>query len=301
MSKITHLSQDWQNWITENLGRGCTPQSVVEVMVEKNFDPMFASAIVFHFVSGGNKGQMPGVLPGPAIAGAQTAQQRAAQTGYVYETPRFPMAGAVIRAADRDVRVVSRMEKPVVAVLDGLLTLDECDELVRLSEKKLKRSTIVDPQTGREEVIDDRSSFGTFFHLRENEFITRLDERVSALMHWPLQNGEGIQILNYRIGGEYKPHFDYFPEQDPGSHVHLKTGGQRVSTLIMYLNDVEEGGETIFPEIGLSVAPRKGSAVYFEYCNSDGQVDPLTLHGGNPVKRGEKWIATKWMRQHAFA
>ncbi|UXY14741.1 2OG-Fe(II) oxygenase [Chitiniphilus purpureus] len=298
MSKITHLSPEWQSWILENLGRGCTPQSVVEVMVEKNFDPMFASAIVFHFVSSGNSGA--GGLPGPAIPGAQSAQQRAIQSGYVYETPRFPQAGSVIRTGDRDVRVVVRMEKPVVAVLDGLLSQEECDELIRLSANKLKRSTIVDPQTGREEVIDDRTSLGTFFSLRENEFIARLDERVSQLMHWPVENGEGLQILNYRVGGEYKPHYDYFPEQDPGSHVHLKSGGQRVSTLVMYLNDVDEGGETIFPEMGLSVSPKKGSAVYFEYCNSQGQVDPLTLHGGAPVIKGEKWIATKWMRQRIF-
>lgn len=72
----------------------------------------------------------------------------------------------------------------------------------------------------------------------------------------------------------------------------LINGGQRVSTLIMYLNDVVSGGETIFPKIGLSIVPKKGSAaaVYFEYSNSLGQVDPLTLHGGSPVVQGEKWM-----------
>lgn len=72
---------------------------------------------------------------------------------------------------------------------------------------------------------------------------------------------------------------------------------RRVSTLVIYLNDVEGGGETMFPEVGLSVTPKKGSAVYFEYCNSLGQIDPLSLHCGVPVTAGEKWIATKWMRQ----
>jgi prolyl 4-hydroxylase len=68
----------------------------------------------------------------------------------------------------------------------------------------------------------------------------------------------------------------------------------------MYLNDVEQGGETIFPSIHLSVTPKKGSAVYFEYCNDLGQVDSMSLHGGVPVIAGEKWIATKWMRQRRY-
>jgi prolyl 4-hydroxylase len=82
--------------------------------------------------------------------------------------------------------------------------------------------------------------------------------------------------------------------------VQMTIGGQRVSTMVMYLNEVEEGGTTIFPEIGLEVVPKKGSAVYFEYTNSQNQLDRLTLHGGSPVTRGEKWIVTKWMRQRRY-
>ncbi|WP_145927215.1 2OG-Fe(II) oxygenase [Jeongeupia sp. USM3] len=286
MDRITHLSPDWQGWITENLQRGCTPMSLVEVMVEKNFDPMFANAVVFQLSSSGT--------PQPA----QPSQP--ATNGYRYEAPRFNHEGNVIRTADRDVRIVSRIGQPVIAVLDGLLSHEECDELIRQSERKLQRSTIVDPQTGKHEVIADRTSFGTFFTLNENDFIARLDARIAAVMNWPIENGEGIQILNYKTAGEYKPHYDYFPTADPGSAAHLANGGQRVSTMVMYLNDVDTGGETIFPELGVSVAPKKGSAVYFEYTNSHGEVDPLTLHGGAPVRDGEKWIATKWMRQRRF-
>ncbi|XZG71573.1 2OG-Fe(II) oxygenase [Chitinibacteraceae bacterium HSL-7] len=298
MSKITHLSTEWQTWILENVDRGCSPQTIVDVMVDKNFDPMFANAIVFHYVSTSGKGQggTAATLPG-----APSAQQRALSTGYEYEKPRLPMDQAVIHAGDRDVRVAMRMERPVVVVFEDVLSHEECDELIRQSEARLKRSAIVDPTTGVDTVIDDRTSYGTFFHVRENEFITKLDERLAALMHWPVEKGEGIQILNYQIGAEYKPHYDYFPPQDAGSHAHLSNAGQRVATLVMYLNDVEEGGETIFPELGLSVPPRKGSAVYFEYCNSKSQVDPLTLHGGAPVRKGEKWIATKWLRERNFS
>lgn len=103
-------------------------------------------------------------------------------------------------------------------------------------------------------------------------------------------------MLNYKPGTEYKPHFDYFPATQEGNASNPEKKGQRVSTLIIYLNDVEEGGATVFPSIGLSVIPKRGSAVYFEYYNSLGQVNPLTLHAGAPVIKGEKWAVTQWMR-----
>jgi prolyl 4-hydroxylase len=185
-------------------------------------------------------------------------------------------------------------------VFSGLLSVDECDEVIARSRAKLKRLTTVNPQTGQEDVIDRRTSDGTFFQRCEDDFIATLDRRIARLMAWPLENGEGLQILRYGVGGEYKPHFDYFPPADPGSATHLVHGGQRVATLVVYLNDVAAGGETIFPDAAMAVAPRQGGAVYFRYCNGAGQVDPLTLHGGAPVLAGEKWIMTKRMRQRAY-
>ena len=277
-----HLSLEWQQWIRDNLARGCAVSSMVAMMVQANFDAHFARECIAK------------VQGGPLVSDTQ------ATTPYVYEEPRFPMHGNVIATADRHVRVSMRLSKPVVAVLDDLFSMDECDELIRLSRIKLQRSTIVDPVTGRETVIDARSSYGTFFHAGETEFIAKLETRIATVMNWPAENGEGLQILNYQVGAEYKPHFDYFPPGDPGSAVHLAKGGQRVSTLVIYLNDVEGAGETMFPEIGLSVSPKKGSAVYFEYCNNLGQTDPLSLHCGVAVAAGEKWIATKWMRQGSY-
>jgi prolyl 4-hydroxylase len=209
-------------------------------------------------------------------------------------------AGNRIDVGDREVEVVMRCERPQVMVFANVLSSEECDEVVARSATKLKRSTIVDPKTGKEDIIERRTSEGTFFTLCEDDFIARLDKRIARLMNWPMENGEGFQILRYGVGGEYKPHFDYFPPSDPGSSVHLARGGQRVSTLVLYLNDVVEGGETIFPDVGMSVAPRKGGAVYFRYFNGRGQIDPLTLHGGAPVIAGEKWIMTKWMRQRRY-
>ena len=288
MNAMTQLPPEWHSWIQENLARGCTPQSLIDDMVRNHFDPVFARAAV------------NGVMSGPFTTTTQTQAKAANQaTGYVYEKPRLH-GGNLIRTSDRDVRIVMRVRRPLIAVLDGVLSDEECDELIQRSSDKMRRSTTVDPKTGKHEVIADRSSEGTFFALNADPFIARLDRRISEVMNWPVENGEGLQILHYGVGGEYKPHFDYFPPEDPGSQVQMTIGGQRVSTMVMYLNEVEEGGTTIFPEIGLEVVPKKGSAVYFEYTNSQNQLDKLTLHGGSPVTRGEKWIMTKWMRQRRY-
>lgn len=283
MNTITQLTPEWRDWIADNLARGCSVQSLVADMVRNRFEPAFAGAAVH------------GMQNGMAVPAASAPQGG----DYVYETPRLA-AGNRILAVDREVQVSLRVAQPALAVLDNVLSHDECDELIGRASAKLKRSTIVDPATGKHETIADRSSEGTFFGINADDFIARLDRRVSALMNLPVDHGEGLQILHYGPGGEYKPHFDFFPPNDPGSAVQMASGGQRVSTLVMYLNEVEEGGATIFPELGLSVLPKKGSAVHFEYANSRGQLDPRTLHGGAPVLRGEKWIVTKWMRQRRY-
>ena len=287
MNAITQLPPEWHHWIQENLARGCAPQSLIDDMVRNHFDPVFARAAV------------NGVMGGPFVAPVQVKAQPKTAQGYVYEKPRLH-AGNLIRTFDREVRIVARVNRPMIAVLDGVLSIEECDELIRRSADKMRRSTTVDPLTGKHEVIADRSSEGTFFTVNADPFIARLDRRISEVMNWPVDHGEGLQILHYGIGGEYKPHFDYFPPEDPGSQVQMTIGGQRISTMVVYLNEVEEGGTTIFPEIGLEVVPKKGSAVYFEYTNSQNQLDKLTLHGGSPVTRGEKWIVTKWMRQRRY-
>jgi prolyl 4-hydroxylase len=291
LSNNSPLSSEWKKWISDNLAKGCAPESLVEIMVRQDFDPIFARTYIHWLCS---------ARSASASTTASAEIIDSPEVGYIYETPRLQQSGRIIKTADRDVHVSLRMAKPVLAVFDNLLTHKECDELIRLASIKLERSKIVDPETGLEEIIQDRSSYGTFFNLNEDKFIARLDRRIATVMNWPIENGEGIQILNYKVGAEYKAHFDYFPPGDPGSAAHLAQAGQRVSTLVMYLNDVEEGGETAFPDLGLAITPKKGSAAYFEYCNSHDQVDPLTLHSGMPVIAGEKWIATKWMRQKKY-
>jgi prolyl 4-hydroxylase len=154
--------------------------------------------------------------------------------------------------------------------------------------------------TGKDVVSGQRTSLGMFFQLRENSFIGRLDQRIAEIMNLPPEHGEGLQILYYPAGAGSAPHFDFLLPSNPANQASLARSGQRVSTLVTYLNEVEGGGETVFPEAGWAVSPVRGNAVYFEYANTLNQLDHASLHASNPVTQGEKWVATKWMRQRPF-
>lgn len=199
---------------------------------------------------------------------------------------------------DRRVTVLCAMSDPSIVVIGHFLSDEECDGLIEAAKPRLARSLTVATKTGGEELNADRTSNGMFFARAENELIARIERRLAQLTRWPVENGEGLQILHYRPGAEYKPHYDYFDPHEPGTPTILKRGGQRVATIIMYLHEPEAGGGTVFPDVKFTVAPKRGHAVFFSYSRAH----PATksLHGGEPVVRGEKWVATKWLREGKF-
>jgi len=201
-------------------------------------------------------------------------------------------------AGDRQVNAITVLRDPPLLVLEGLLSRDECQALIKAAAPRMSRSLTVDVKTGGEETNQARTSEGMFFERGESEIISRIEARIGKLLGWPVENGEGLQVLRYGPGAEYKPHYDYFDPAEPGTAGILQRGGQRVATLVMYLNEPEAGGATVFPDVTLAVLPKCGNAVFFNYS----QPHPMsrTLHGGAPVVSGDKWIATKWLREREF-
>ncbi|KAA9011588.1 2OG-Fe(II) oxygenase [Niallia endozanthoxylica] len=205
----------------------------------------------------------------------------------VREVTIFSHNGNKIKTEDREINIIARFEEPLVVVLGSVLDDEECETLIQLSKDLLQRSKI----GSTKEVSDIRTSSGAFLTDVKSNILARVEKRVSAIMGIPIEHGEGLHILNYKPGQEYKEHLDYFT---PTSKV---AKNNRISTLVLYLNDVEEGGTTFFPKLNLTVCPQKGIAVYFEYFYNDPILNELTLHAGAPVVKGEKWIATQWMRR----
>ncbi|MCD7035373.1 2OG-Fe(II) oxygenase [Metabacillus sp. GX 13764] len=208
---------------------------------------------------------------------------------HVQEEPIFYHKGSKIVTSDREIQILAKIEEPFVAVLGNVLSEEECEELIQVSKDHLNRSKI----GSQRDVNSIRTSSGAFLPEMADGAVARVEKRVAEIMGIPLEHGEGLHILNYQPGQEYKAHYDYFTSAKANSN-------PRISTLVMYLNDVEEGGETYFPHLKLSVAPQRGMAVYFEYFYKDQTLNEMTLHGGSPVVKGEKWAATQWVRRKQY-
>jgi prolyl 4-hydroxylase len=239
-----------------------------------------------------------GELPPPFTAATKPHGATAFGSRDIVPEPDLQTDPCSIRVDGHDIHVLMSLRNPRIVVFSNLLTAQECDAIIEAARPRMQRSLTVDNQSGGESVNDDRTSNGMFFQRGENEVVRRLEERIARLLHWPVENGEGLQVLHYRPGAEYKPHHDYFAPGEPGTPTILKRGGQRVGTLVMYLNEPVRGGGTTFPEVPLQVMPRRGNAVFFSYDRPDPAT--RTLHGGAPVLEGEKWIATKWLREREF-
>jgi prolyl 4-hydroxylase len=267
------------DWVAQHLAQGQSPAALVDAMCERQVAPDAARAIVDAFVRARERGTPLPIDTVDAVG------------------PRARLAdGPVIAAGDRRIRVAMRTDGPALAVLQDVLDADECEALIALARPRLTPSTLVDPMSGRDVPSGLRASLGMFFRPAETPLIERLDSRLGTLMGLPASHGEGLQLLHYPVGAGSAPHFDFLQPVNEANRASIARSGQRISTLVCYLNDVAGGGETDFPQRGLQVTPQRGNAVVFEY---DGR-DERSLHASRPVLAGEKWVATKWMRERPF-
>lgn len=194
---------------------------------------------------------------------------------------------------NQKINVITKIKNPNVVVFSNFLTDEECELMINGVKDKIKRSKTIDDTTGKSSEHEARTSSGSYYACGENDYIKKIEDRISKLVNWPMEKSEGIQVLKYGIGDQYKPHYDYFNET-----IKLDHGGQRIGTFLMYLNTPDKGGCTSFPDAGIEIAAQKGNAIFFSYDKPDSSTK--TLHAGMPVIEGEKWIATKWLRQHKY-
>ena len=280
MSEVQPISLELREWIAAQLAAGHSLASLRASMRDAGWRDSVADA---------------------ALSEVEKQSARAP----AFSSPRTSMPGPdlsasplYIEAAGRRVQVLQTLRHPRVIVFGNLLACEECGQLIAAAKLRLARSLTVETQTGGEALNIDRTSDGMFFERGENAVVAALERRIAALLRWPVEFGEGLQILRYRPGAQYRPHYDYFDPDEPGTPTILRRGGQRLATLVMYLQEPESGGGTTFPDVGFEVAPKLGTGVFFSYDRPD----PATrsLHGGAPVLAGEKWVATKWLREREF-
>lgn len=201
---------------------------------------------------------------------------------------------------DRHVQVLLSMPHPKLMVVGNMLSDEECEALIESARDRMAPTTVEDVTTGKSHQSAVRTSNGMFFQRAENALIERIERRLERFLAWPADWGEGLQVLRYGVGHEYKPHHDYLSylakKMEAGEPI--QDTSQRVATVLLYLNEPEEGGGTAFNDINLEVAPRRGTAVFFAYDRP--YPTTRTRHSGCPVLAGEKWVATKWVRNSRF-
>ncbi|WCJ31359.1 2-oxoglutarate (2OG) and Fe(II)-dependent oxygenase superfamily protein [Euphorbia peplus] len=198
--------------------------------------------------------------------------------------------------------------KPRALYFPNFATLEQCRSIINMAKPSLTPSTLALRKGELEaDTTGIRTSSGMFVSASEDEsgILDAIEEKIAKVTMIPRTHGEAFNVLRYEIGQKYDSHYDAFNEAEYGPQK-----SQRVATFLLYLSDVEEGGATMFPFengldlenynfqkcMGMQLKPRLGDGLLFYSVHPNSTIDVMSLHGSCPVIKGEKWVATKWIR-----
>ena len=217
---------------------------------------------------------------------------------------------------------------PRAYVWHGFMTHEECDHVIATAEPLMEPSGVIDSKTGAPTIDPIRTSYGAFLPIGYDDVVQRIEKRCADWAMIPVDHQEQLHVLRYAPGQQYKDHHDAFGDEVKEKISTFDNGRQRAATILMYLDDVEEGGETVFPHVdarwsatadktggwgdgespnwsqcasrGPAVRPKKGDALLFYDLNLKGEFENTALHAGCPVIKGTKWTATKWIHEQPY-
>lgn len=188
-------------------------------------------------------------------------------------------------------------EAPRIVSFPDFIPASWCRFFIRLSQHRLRPALVYDSANKRNFRSTTRTNTIAEFNLVENEFLHfLLQARMSRACKVPMQQMEGTAILHYSPGEKISNHYDFVDPELPHYEQEIRENGQRIITFLVYLNDAYAGGETAFPEVGISHRGQLGEGLYFVNALADGSPDTRTLHAGMPPESGEKWIVSQFIR-----
>ena len=288
-----NINRDLAQWLYDRVQEGTPEKQVSLSLTENGYDPSHVKSLCKYAFRQTDQ-----------LKEALLVYDRDAENDTGVSAPDFIPVAAIPdtheHTIDGDIHILMRCERPHVVLFGNFLSHDECDALVALGSEELTRAAVISRETGEPMIDHRRTSDYAMFQRGQEELLVKVEERIARITGVPVDHGEGLQIMRYGEGAEYQPHFDFFDMDGAFMRRSRDSGGQRMATMVIYLNDAPAGGETTFPDAGLSFSPRKGNAVYFAYTAEDNSGDNLSFHGGAPVLRGEKWIASKWLRRNPY-
>eukprot|EP00752_Nemacystus_decipiens_P012665 g11219.t1 len=230
--------------------------------------------------------QLPQQQPGVAVAAAVTATATATSV-------QFP-AHAFLQLNPLYPGLRTLWETPPLYVVDDFFTAPECDALMALASNYMIASPVVGAGAG--EVSESRTSSSCFL---AREDLPTVCSKVMALTGKPIEHLELPQVGRYYTSQKYANHWDAFDLGTEDGRRFAQNGGQRVCTVLVYLNDVASGGCTAFPQLGMKVQPKKGMAVVFFPATLNGALDSRLLHAAEPAI-DTKWVSQIWIRQGPY-
>ena len=260
------LTQDWLDWILENIQRGCDRSELLEILCKEGFDQT-QSKIALGFEINSTD-----------------------VTYSVDETNRNKSIKSKSLSISFD---PIREEGIEMYEIDNFLNEKECAAIVEVIRSKLRPSEIA---SNNEYDDSFRTSSTCDLGNLDLDILKDLDRRICELIGINQSYSEIIQGQHYEVGQEFKAHTDYFE----GDQINEFGGqrGQRTYTFMIYLNNVTEGGETEFYQIDRKIKPSLGKAVIWNNLDKNGSPNPKTLHHAHPVLEGSKTVITKWFREN---
>lgn len=181
---------------------------------------------------------------------------------------------------------------PIVHAIPNFASEAECQWLIDAAAPRLQRATVYNNPTGFD---PGRTNEFTLFSFANADLIVEvIRHRIANQIGAPLACLEMPQALHYSVGQEFVLHCDFLDPQAMRSEI--ERNGQRVATVLIYLNEGFEGGETSFPVLGLNHRGKEGDALVFGSVDAAGRPDPRSQHAGCPPTRGEKWVFSQWIR-----
>lgn len=202
----------------------------------------------------------------------------------------FDFGEVEILSSDHNIRIVRQF-----------LTLVECAYIRAAAAPTIQPSSTIHPITRRLVKSRIRTSSSTNFDpITRDCVIYAIDERIAAASATDVDQGEPLNVLFYRIGEEYKFHYDHLPDDGDAGVTFLRQSGQRKYTFLISISEDYLGGETYFSELGVSYRGGLGDALMFQNIHDDGTANMLMRHAGMPLTEGNKWVASKWIRERKF-
>ncbi|KAK2900592.1 hypothetical protein Q8A67_008707 [Cirrhinus molitorella] len=193
---------------------------------------------------------------------------------------RYSTGGGNPRLMYAPVKEEAEWDNPQIIRYHDIISDREIEILKNISRPLLSRSKT---QGGVSKI---RTSQGVFLE-EDYPVVARVSQRIADVTGLSMDSVQDFFVQNYGIGGRYEPHYDGCDDENG-----------RIATFLIYMSDVEKGGATVFPKVGVALKPIKGSAVFWYNLHKNGQVDLYTEHAGCPVFRGNKWVANKWIHEY---